>query len=69
MRMLLALSLIFSLGCGHVPVKAGVSVTVPLPCVSKIERRGCDLNSNPLRCKSTLVTYRSGCEEVNLGGK
>jgi hypothetical protein len=45
------------------------NVNIPLACATRIRLVDCDLSSSPPHCRTAAVTYRTGCEQVVVGGK
>jgi hypothetical protein len=45
------------------------NVNIPLVCATSIRLVDCDLSFSPPHCRTAAVTYRTGCEQVLVGGK
>lgn len=57
-------------GCGRRMTRAELpNVVIPVRCASEITLVGCDARMSPPKCRSALVKYRSGCEEILAGRK
>ncbi len=40
------------------------NLAIPVNCASEITLVGCDARVTPPKCRSAVVRYRKGCEEV-----
>jgi hypothetical protein len=40
------------------------NLVIPVACASEITLLHCDARVSPPKCKSALVTYRGGCEQI-----
>lgn len=60
----LALALLLT-GCSHSKPSTLPSVLIPKECVTEdVILRDCDLKFSPPHCKTSLVGYKNGCEQV-----
>jgi hypothetical protein len=39
-------------------------INIPLPCAKEIHLVDCDLSFNPPHCRTAIVAYRPGCEQL-----
>lgn len=63
--LILAVSLMTGMGCGRRAGHAWLpNLVIPVDCASEITLLHCDATSNPPKCESARVRYRSGCEQV-----
>lgn len=45
------------------------NLNIPVVCATSIRLVDCDLSSSPPHCRTAAVIYRTGCEQVVVGGK
>jgi len=45
---------------------AGTNLVIPVACLTKpIRMVGCD-DSNPPKCKKSIIAYKKGCDEIEV---
>jgi len=55
-----------TVGCGRRARVELPNMRIPVSCASEIQLVGCDARVSPPKCRSARVTYRRGCEEIEV---
>lgn len=60
------MTLLSGAGCAHQARVELPNLRIPVDCASEIKLVGCDARVSPPKCRSARVTYRRGCEEIEV---
>lgn len=63
MRAALAFAMLLT-GCTHTKQSTLPDLMIPKACVNQVTLKACDLKFNPPHCKTSVVAYQHGCEQL-----